>query len=399
MVKTLNEIKWFHRIKLPDGSYTPGSVNHGPDGGDWPTTRYGLPDTLVGKTVLDIGCYDGFFSFEAEKRGGGVMAVDRWMSDGFKYAREALSSQVSFQTYNLDTEDLAHRYDVVLCYGVLYHLKSPLMAIERLFNLTKVDGVCLIETAISDKNDYPMLEYKPGIEDDPTNFFYPNHKWLELAGKQAGFTSSELVWTDGHRSTFRFKKGKRFDYEVARKNTLVNKPRLDVIIQKLYQTKDLPGDVAEVGVYKGGSAYTICHHTSKHVYLFDTFEGMPEVSSKDNHHKKGDFSDTSVDKVKELLKGFETKAAVIQGVFPQDKGYLVEDETFSFVHLDVDIYTSVRDCLGFFYPRMSPGGVILLDDYNEPCCLGAKQAADEFFQDKPEKVLPTVESQGIIVKL
>ena len=71
------QISWWHRIQMPDGSYTPGLVVHGSDGGDWPTTRFGMPEDLTGKTVMDVGAWDGFFSFEAEKRGAKyVLAAD-----------------------------------------------------------------------------------------------------------------------------------------------------------------------------------------------------------------------------------------------------------------------------------------------------------------------------------
>lgn len=70
-------LKFWHRIQLSDGSWTNGLVDHGPNGGDWPTKRFGLPESCDGMSVLDIGAYDGFFSFEAEKRGASkFVAVD-----------------------------------------------------------------------------------------------------------------------------------------------------------------------------------------------------------------------------------------------------------------------------------------------------------------------------------
>ncbi len=202
----MNNINWGHRILMPDGTYTPGVLKHGPDGGDWPDARFGLPKDLTGKTVLDIGTYDGFFAFLAEKRGGIVTAADIAEQPGFTYARKALNSEVHWMKLNLDREASGYRFHVVLCYGVLYHLKSPLSAMEHLFRSTMPGGLCLIETAITTINDVPMLEYRPGVDNDPTNYFVPNEKWVTLAAKEVGFKSCELIYTDGYaRSTFKLR--------------------------------------------------------------------------------------------------------------------------------------------------------------------------------------------------
>lgn len=180
------------------------------------------------------------------------------------------------------------------------------------------------------------------------------------------------------------------------KNTIVDYPRLEVILSQLIRTNHLPGLVAEVGVYKGGTAHLICTNTIKPVLLFDTFTGMPQVGPHDMH-STGDFDDTSLGAVQELLSGCNN-AVLAQGIFPLIHGKTFENCKFSFVHLDCDIYQSVRKCLEWFYPRMVPGGVIILDDYNEPNCPGAKLAADEFVLLKNETLLPTVQSQAIIIK-
>jgi O-methyltransferase len=181
-------------------------------------------------------------------------------------------------------------------------------------------------------------------------------------------------------------------------NTLVDYPRLNKIRELVKQTEHLPGDIAEVGVYKGGTAYLICSLTKKDVVLFDTFEGMPAVDESKDRHKEGDFSDTSRDDVDELLDRFDN-AFIFEGIFPKETAYyLDQDEVYSFVHLDCDIYTSVKESLEFFYPRMVPGGVIVFDDYGEPNCPGAKLAVDEFMVDKPEWLVVGPQSQAHIVK-
>lgn len=203
---------FFHRIRLPDGSYTPGTVNYGPDGGDWPTTRFGMPTNLNGKKVIDIGCYDGFFAFEAEQRGGSVLATDWIDQPGFNYARHKINSQIPFIRAELDELPkllMSPTFDVVLFYGVLYHLKSPLTAMESICALTKPGGLCLLETALAELTyNHPVLEYRPGHENDPYNFFYPNEKWIFQSAKEVGFKRVQQLYLhpDRTRATFMLSK-------------------------------------------------------------------------------------------------------------------------------------------------------------------------------------------------
>lgn len=177
-------------------------------------------------------------------------------------------------------------------------------------------------------------------------------------------------------------------------NTLVDMPRLLKIEEFMLETHALAGIIAEVGVYRGGTARWICSRTVDKVLLFDTFEGMPEVSDKDLHHK-GDFKDTSMEHVTGLLKNF-SNYSIYKGIFPKANAEYANLYRYRLVHLDVDIYPSVKDCLMFFLARMVPGGIIILDDYNEPNCPGAKLAADEFCKTYKLTLEPTVQSQAII---
>lgn len=204
----MNKIKWFHRIKLSDGTYTPGLCVHGPDGGTWPTTRFGLPEDLKNKTLLDIGSWDGFFSFESEQRGALVDAMDASEQEGgnwggtlgFQYAHKDLNSKVNFFEGNIENYKSEKQYDVVLFFGVLYHLKNPTTALENACKLSK--DIILIETAISNNNSFPQLEFKPGHLGDPTNYYYPNVLWLQEQLEKNGF-KSEVIYNDGIRATIK----------------------------------------------------------------------------------------------------------------------------------------------------------------------------------------------------
>lgn len=139
-----------------------------------------------------------------------------------------------------------------------------------------------------------------------------------------------------------------------------------------------PGAIAEIGVYKGASAYALAEtFRNRTLHLFDTFEGMPEGDPTIDHHKKGDFANTSIEAVKTKLHKF-SNVLYYKGLFPAS-GDPVKNTLFAFVNIDVDLYTSTRDCFNFFFPRLIAGGIIsVYDDYNFPNCKGATKAVDEF---------------------
>lgn len=177
------------------------------------------------------------------------------------------------------------------------------------------------------------------------------------------------------------------------------------IYSSIISTKNIKGDLAEVGVFKGGSAKAICWardfvNGNKKVHLFDTFEGLPEVLDVDTKwnkksFKKGQFSNTSLERVQSYLKKYEN-VRFYKGLFPAT-GKPIKNEKFSFVHLDVDIYQSTIDALKFFYPKMNKGGIIISHDY--PFANGVKKAFDEFFADKNEVIIQLLNKQALVVKL
>lgn len=189
----------------------------------------------------------------------------------------------------------------------------------------------------------------------------------------------------------------RFDeaYSEIASSTLVDRSRCEVLHDCLNRTSDVLGDLAEVGVYRGGTLRLLALLAPRRtVHGFDTFRGMPETDPKDNHHRKGDFWETSYARVAAFVAGLPN-VRLYEGMFPYT-AVPVADKSFSFVHIDADIYPSVLASCEFFYPRMSPGGVIVSDDYGSRNCLGAKSAMDEFFQDKPETIARGAKCQAII---
>ena len=163
------------------------------------------------------------------------------------------------------------------------------------------------------------------------------------------------------------------------------------------KTQKVPGDIAEVGVYKGGSAKIICAAKGdKHLHLFDTFEGLPQVDEIDMvwPFYEGKFA-ASYDSVRKYI-GNEGSVSFYKGIFPATSDP-IKDKKFSMVNLDVDTYESTKQCLEFFYPRMSPGGIVLSHDYIT--APGVKKAFDDFFDGRAEPVLETAGSQCLVVKV
>lgn len=181
--------------------------------------------------------------------------------------------------------------------------------------------------------------------------------------------------------------------------TLVGPERLYILYQIANQVKFIGGVFAEVGVYKGGTArllYEVLYSYMDDFYLYDTFDGMPECNDKLDKHHKGDFSDTSLDKIKDMFKSCD-EVNIIKGKFPETA--VPSNSLYSMIHIDCDIYQSVKDCCEHFYSLMLAGGIMVFDDYGFPSCPGAKKAVDEFFEDKLETPISLPTGQCIVVKL
>jgi tRNA (mo5U34)-methyltransferase len=193
-------LNWYHQIDLGDGIVTPG-VDDTPSR----MAPLELPSDLSGKSVLDIGAWDGVFSFEAERRGAGrVLATDSFCwsgegwgtKEGFLTASRILGSRVD--DLEIDVMDLSPErvgtFDLVLFVGVLYHLRHPLLALERVASVTGDQLIFDSHTAMIEESDPVMLFY-PGTElnDDPTNWWGPNPPAVEAMLREVGFRRIERV--------------------------------------------------------------------------------------------------------------------------------------------------------------------------------------------------------------
>jgi hypothetical protein len=188
-------------------------------------------------------------------------------------------------------------------------------------------------------------------------------------------------------------------YQHIKDTTIVGPDRSFVLYQFARHARLIDGDIAEVGVYKGGTAELLAelfNNTNKTLYLFDTFCGTPSTIAPVDMHQEGDFSDVSLPTIKARLKKY-SQIEFREGVFPETTVGL-NDKRFCFVYLDADIYQETKDGLNFFYKRVLPGGVIVIDDYEGKHCPGVKQAIDEFGVQYDIQPIIFAKAQCILIK-
>jgi len=174
------------------------------------------------------------------------------------------------------------------------------------------------------------------------------------------------------------------------------------MFQLMKLVKNVKGQTAECGAYQGASSYIICsclglgriHH------IFDSCEGVPTpvLCGEKQHWNKGDLC-CPFEELKNNLVKFGNSIKYHIGWIPDTfhEPPIVGD-CFAFVHIDVDLYSPTYDCLNFFYPRMSEGGIILLDDFGFKQCEGARLAAIQFMEDRSEEIIELTTGQAYIVK-
>lgn len=176
--------------------------------------------------------------------------------------------------------------------------------------------------------------------------------------------------------------------------TLMTPQRMYVLWQLARQAAALPhaADSAEVGAWRGGASYLLAEiNRPRAHFVLDTFSGLPEADA--DRLAPGAFA-ASVDEVRAFLAPVNT-AVVLQGLFPESAAPLVE-RRFSFVHLDVDLYSGTRAGLEFFLPRMVAGGVIVVDDYGSRH-EGVTQAVHEVLAARRAPLLRLAEGQCAII--
>jgi tRNA (mo5U34)-methyltransferase len=193
----IDGLKWWHTIEFPNGQISKGQQKYDSNN---KASRFLMPDDLTGKTVLDFGCWDGYWAIRAKKNGASnVVATDRW-NPCLKTAEVALGAYNIPYVHSGDLDEPINHFcdpefDVVLFYGILYHLKNPFMGLWNAKRCCKPGGIVIIETAIdqgpigSIKADTPLLWLadKP-YNKDPSNHCVPNEPGVHQIMKHMGFS-------------------------------------------------------------------------------------------------------------------------------------------------------------------------------------------------------------------
>ena len=198
---------WYHSFRFGN-VYAPGTIT---------SLQYQMwvssliPENLKNKTVLDIGTADGFYSFLCESRGAKkVVAVDWTEFPGFSAAHKILDSKVEFRKLIIDESNLGfadlkqkistineikEKFDIILLFGVLYHLPNPVMIFKTLANITY--EMLLMSSHIIDSKEPAMYYYPEGslTPGDTTNWWVPTPSCLIDIGKRLGFNKSKMIDT------------------------------------------------------------------------------------------------------------------------------------------------------------------------------------------------------------
>jgi tRNA (mo5U34)-methyltransferase len=207
LVQRVNALHWFHQIDFGDGLLSPGWVK---------TDKIQRMADLIfdrsleGKSVLDIGCWDGAYSIEAARRGAArVVASDYFVWNhglgdkrAFELARSTLAPQIELLETPIDnlSVEAIGQFDIVLFCGVFYHLKHPTMDLERIAKIAR--EVLVFESrlcgVLGQLTTKPLMRFYPHgeLDNDPTNFWAPNPAAMKALLRDIGFTKIKFQRPD-----------------------------------------------------------------------------------------------------------------------------------------------------------------------------------------------------------
>lgn len=224
---------WFHRIDLGGGIYTKTEsvmgepVDH--PAGPWETIKKCIPETLSGKSVLDVGCNAGFYAIEAKRRGAArVMGVDgqRQHVRQAVFVRKTLGLDIEYRRMNVYelNRSTVGEFDITLALGLLYHLKHLVLALENLYEVTR--ELLVVETAIMPPERTPAsfthplgtsemrlhalacVENPPEAKEQVFNWFLPGVESLRALLHNTGFDETEVVEVKNERAVIVCRKTK-----------------------------------------------------------------------------------------------------------------------------------------------------------------------------------------------
>jgi hypothetical protein len=249
--------------------------------------------------------------------------------------------------------------------------------------------------------------FKLGRQPEPDDIL-ARHRWAAPAAIKTGLPFYAALRPDSDLSHHKYPEIGTLSELWTHKNEKRNAsdlPRLYSLVLNIQQTleENVAGDFAELGVYRGNSAAVLAHYARKsgrNVFLFDTFEGFDakDLVGVDRSHAM-EFDDTSLASVREFVG--EENVRYIPGYFPASVPPELDRAQFSVVHLDCDLYEPIKAGMNFFFPRLSPGGMMIVHDYANPHWKGVSKAVDEFLAARPERpvLMPDRSGTAIIRKI
>lgn len=188
----------------------------------------------------------------------------------------------------------------------------------------------------------------------------------------------------------------KFDaYDLVRRDMLI-------LLCRSIIMRNVAGDIAELGVYRGVTARLFHHYLPDRIlHLFDTFAGFNADDIKSEESVTGlqattkHFSDTDIAAVRRYIGAVNENVRFYQGHFPATITPELGEQSFALAHLDADLYEPTMAGLQFFYPRLTPGGFIIVHDFN--AWRGARRAVEDFMADRLEIVVPMPDKSGSAV--
>jgi O-methyltransferase len=193
-------------------------------------------------------------------------------------------------------------------------------------------------------------------------------------------------------------------FQAVRHNTLVDIWRCHELWTMVGEVLDVPGAIVEVGVWRGGTGAIMASRAAQlgiaeTLYLCDTWEGVVKTTDVDTYYRDGKHDDTSLDIVTRLVSELGlTNVTTLQGIFPDETADRIEEDTFRMAHIDVDVYQSAKDVFDWVWPRLSPHGVVVFDDYGFPACPGVAKFVDEQRMLDDRLVIHNLNGHGIVIK-
>lgn len=229
LVESVRQFYWFHSIDLGHGVVTPGAKSLAVHQAEFAAVFD--PIKVAGRSVIDVGAYNGAYSFEAKRRGAArVLATDHFVwnhpliraRDSFELARSILN--IDLEVKDIDVPDLSPdsvgTFDVVLFLGVFYHLLNPIAALQQAATLAREVLVVETHNDALDINRPAMIMYPNAeLNNDPTNWWGPNPACMVALLKQCGFAKVDAAWSKTYPT--------RSVYHAWRTDTLRSFPHVD----------------------------------------------------------------------------------------------------------------------------------------------------------------------------